>query len=355
MRIYLDTCVIQDLKDNSNKEMLELIIKSKGEIIYCFSEAHLHDLSRDKTDEKFTDMQFMEQIVDSNCYHYDKGIMFNNLKPIEYYNSFDWENIASANDLFTDFSEDDELFGGVLKYMFSNIPLDFKNVIYQDQIPEDMPKDLVDMLLKPSDMYEFMLSITDYSDSLSIEQKKFKEQLQFLHKNQLRDNLKFLGIEGYDGDVITDKEKFRTSYADYFLKNTNGKGKYRYDLFIDMYSGLDFFGFVKGKPRKQKMMNMLNDSKHAFFGGFCDIVVSKDEDFINKTKFMYGIEDLDTKVFNQKEFSDFIINRNSNKKFNELITELTREKRKEDIIYRINQKEGYARLCAIERYLLWVF
>ena len=66
MRIYLDTCILQDLKNENNKDLLDSIIQSKGELIYCFSEAHLSDLSRDKTDEKFSDMQFMEQIVDDN-------------------------------------------------------------------------------------------------------------------------------------------------------------------------------------------------------------------------------------------------------------------------------------------------
>ena len=59
MRIYLDTCIVQDLKNENNKELLNSIIQSKGELVYCFSEAHLYDLARDKTDEKFADMQFM--------------------------------------------------------------------------------------------------------------------------------------------------------------------------------------------------------------------------------------------------------------------------------------------------------
>ena len=71
MRVYLDTCIIQDLKEDINKQLLNSILESKGELIYCYSEAHLYDLSRDKTNEKFADIKFMEQIVDDNCYHYD--------------------------------------------------------------------------------------------------------------------------------------------------------------------------------------------------------------------------------------------------------------------------------------------
>jgi hypothetical protein len=307
MRIYLDTCVFQDLKKKTNTNLLDAILKSKGMCIYYFSEAHIMDLSRDKTDEKFTDMVFMETIVDNNCFGYEKKIVAPFHTPSDYYNRFDWTT-SSANETIKNLEGQDNVFGGLLKFLLSSIPVNFKDLIPPDQLPHDIPRDMIDMLLKPSNMYEFMLSMTDYSDTLSTEQKKFKEQLQYLHQNQLLQNLALIGIEGFDGNKITDREKFRDSYANYFLKDT--KGKYRYDLFMEMYNGLEFLSLVQGKPRKQKMTNMINDGRHAFFGGFCDIVVSKDEDFINKTKFMYDILELQTRVYSITEFANFIENQN---------------------------------------------
>jgi hypothetical protein len=343
MRVYLDTCVIQDLKNENKKELLESIIQSKGELIYCFSEAHLHDLARDKTDEKFADMTFMEQIVDNNCFHYDKGFFVDNFTPIEYYRRFDWSGAASATELITGLTEGDNVFGGLIKSLLSAIPINFKDSIPQgQQLPEDMPQELADMLLNSSNMYEWMLAMTNYSDTLSAEQSKFKEQLQYLHKNTLANNTSLLKIEGYDGTTIIDKEKFRTSYAEYFLKNTNGKGKYRYDLFTDMYNGLEFGGFVPGKPRKQKMMNMINDGKHAFFGGFCDIVVSKDDDFINKAKFMYDLHELDTQILNMTEFADFLNNWVYGRRFSDLVTEIAREETNKNTLYDISENKQRA-------------
>lgn len=348
MRVYLDTCVLQDLKIDSNKPLLESIIQSKGELIYCFSEAHIYDLARDKTDEKFTDMTFMERIVDNNCYHYNKGFIVDNITPIEYYKRFDWSGVASANELIKGLSEEDDAFGGLIKSLLSAIPLNFNDFIPQgQQLPDDVPQDLADMLVKSSNMYEFTLAMTNYSDILSAEQSKFKEQLQYLHRNSLTNNLPLLGIAGYDGNTITDKEKFRDSYANYYLKNTNGKGKYRYDLFLDMYSGLEFLGLVQGKPRKQKMMNMINDGKHAFFGGFCDVVVSKDDDFINKAKFMYNLHDIDTQVLNIADFTDFLQRRVFGKQFSDLASELVREDTQENILYEVTengQSATYQRL-----------
>jgi hypothetical protein len=44
------------------------------------------------------------------------------------------------------------------------------------------------------------------------------------------------------------------------------------------------------------MMSLVNDGRHAFFGSFCDILVSKDADMINKTKFLYDLLEIGTKV-----------------------------------------------------------
>jgi len=109
-----------------------------------------------------------------------------------------------------------------------------------------------------------------------------------------------------------------------------------------MYNGLEFFGFVQGKPRKQKMMNMINDSKHAFFGGFCDIVVSKDEDFIKKTKFMYNLHEIDTQVFYLADFSCFIHDKVCKCNFSELVTELEQRETEENVIHKIEEDEQFA-------------
>ncbi|MFZ4401555.1 MAG: hypothetical protein ACOYO1_16095 [Bacteroidales bacterium] len=342
MRIYLDNCVFQDLKNELNKNLLDSIIKSKGELIYCFSEAHIQDLSRDKKDYKFSDMSFMEAIVDDNCFFYEKQFLVEHYTPLYYYNRFDWTNVSSANKSIKSFVESNYVFGGLLKSLFSAIPLNLKDLIPQNQMPADMPQDMIDMLLTPSNLYELMLIMTEYSDSLTVEQKKFKEQLQYLHKNQLTQNLNLIGIEGYDGEKITDIKKFRNSYANYFLKNT--KGKYRYDLFLDMYNGLELFGFVPGKPKKQKMINMINDGRHAFFGGFCDIVVSKDEDFINKAKFMYNLHEIQVQVYNISEFSEFVEtqNKRDNKHFIDLIEDLDNEKNLSNVMYEIEEDNQFA-------------
>ena len=122
MRIYLDNCVIQDLKRPELSGFLDSIKLDKENNVYCYSEAHLQDLMRDKSNHKFDDLKFMEDVVDSNCWHYNKKILFDHIKPKDFYDPFP----EYSDKLF----DSDELFSGDLVFktmegIFKNIPLDF--------------------------------------------------------------------------------------------------------------------------------------------------------------------------------------------------------------------------------------
>lgn len=302
MRIYLDNCVIQDLKKTELSGLLNSIKQDKKYNIYCYSEAHLQDLMRDPSNHKFDDLKFMEDVVDSNCWHYNKKILFDHIKPKDFYDPFPEysENLFNPDELFPD-----DLIFKTMKEMLQKIPLDFKPLLQSESLPSDFPEEFKNLLEKPTNFYDFICVFGDYTNELSANQKEFKRLISYLHNNNLGESIfKQAGIEGYDGAKITDREKFRETYTKYFL--TDKKGKYRYNLFLDQYNGLELFSFVKGKPRKQKMMNLINDGRHAFFGGFCDVIVSKDVDFINKTKFMYEVHEIQTKVMNILEFQTLL-------------------------------------------------
>lgn len=291
MTIYIDSCVLQDFKKDEYSEIVRQIESDKPKNIYCFSEAHLFDLARDETNEKYKDMKFMEEIVDNNCFFYNKKICFEYCTPEEYYNSFEWPNVK-------DFDSD-----GSLHSMFSNfktIPLQLNQFLNEEDIPQDCPLEFIELLKGTSTMYDFMVGFLDFTEDMTNEQKKFKELIKYLHQNSLTCKIyESIGIKGFDGDKVIDMDTFRETFSAYYLK---GKEKYRYDLFTDMYIGLEIFGFIKGKPKKQKLMNLINDARHAFFGGFCDIIVSKDEDFLCKTKFMYEVHGIKTQVLNVEQF-----------------------------------------------------
>jgi hypothetical protein len=301
MRFYLDTNVFQYLKLSENSTLYSLFIDDTKENIYCFSEAHIYDLVRDQTDEKLKDMSFMETIVSDNCWSYNKQIIFKYQTPFEYYDSFDWtpiEGILNGEDTLSTF----------MRMMLSAIPLNLAELIKESDLPPNFPENFKTLFSRSTNMYEFMQAFFDMTTELTVEQKEFKKMIRYLHDNSLTGDIyRALKLEGFDGKKLTDKQKFRDSYIAHFMQNK--KEVYRYDLFLQLHSGLEILGIVKGKPKKQKMMNMVNDGRHAFFGSFCDILVSEDADMINKTKFLYDLLDIGTKVMTINEFVAFQANR----------------------------------------------
>lgn len=320
MRIYLDSNVFRDLKKAENADLLKVILDDKANNIYCYSEAHLLDLTRDKTNKKFEDMDFMEKIVDGNSWYYNKRIIFHHVAPKDFYDPFPEspDKLFDSEDLF----QDNPLLSLALSF-FKLIPLDFKAMLANAPQPVVIPEKFKELLEKPSNMYEFMMAFGDFTNDVSSEQKHFKELISYLHEQKVISKLyEQIGIKGYDGDKVTDRDAFRESYQAYFLK---GKEKDKHDLFLEMYNGLELFGLVKGKPKKQKLMNMVNDGRHAFYGAYCDIVVSGDIDFIAKTNFMYDVHDILIPVFTLEEFKKVleIFKKHSQLKFLELSKEIS--------------------------------
>jgi hypothetical protein len=298
MRIYLDTNILQYLKNNSN--LLQLVKEDKCHNIYCYSEAHVLDLLRDKTNQKESDLKFMSEIVEDNFWSYDKQILFNYITPIEYYNSLDKDYVFSLQEQFNN-----EPLLKPFKSLYESTPLNFSDIIKANTLPDDFPENLKKVLCEPINMYDFIISFYNFSSELTSEQKKFKELLTYLRNNKLTNDIyKYFGIEGFENGKLIDKEKFKESIVNYCLKDK--KEKYRYDLFLSIYNTLEIFGFVPGKPRKQALPNMIDDGRHAFYGLFCDIIVSVDADFINKTRFIYDVFDQKISIFNINEFISWL-------------------------------------------------
>lgn len=297
IKVYLDHNVYQDLKKVEHACLLEKILASKRYIVYCFSEAHLYDLNQDSTDYKFDDMKFIESIADSNCCYFTDRTEFSYRSPTQYYEDYDWSTTHDYEGLLDSMTSS-------FSNLFKLTPLPLNRITKREDLSPEMPEEMKRLLTEPSNMFDFMETMMNMTSNLR-DQPNFKEHLKFLHKNSnIQGIYESMEIEGYDGLAVTDREKFWSSYAKKFI--VKGQEKSRYDLFIEMYNGLEIFGFVKGKPKKQKMMNLLNDGRHAFFGTVCDIIVSKDTDFLEKTAFMYGIEENRTRIVPFSELNNLI-------------------------------------------------
>lgn len=303
MRIYLDSNVFRDLKKLENRPLYDLILEDKDHNYYCFSEAHIQDLVQDETDRKLSDMDFMETIVGNNCWNYDKKMKVQFRTPREYYDDHDWK-------VGTDLMTSDDMFNVVIREGFRGIPLNWEQFIDAEQLPPDFPDDLRPMLLESATMLDFMEAMLNLTDNLSTEQPRFKRLLQYLHRSMGEHYLyEKLDIKGFDGKNFTDWEAFAESFKDLVYQRSQEKGLY--NLVIEMQFALDIYGIIKGKPKKQKFMSLLNDGKHAYYAGHAHILVTSDVDMIAKTKLVYRIWQVGTIVLTPEEFKQRLIEMSS--------------------------------------------
>ncbi|MCG2618037.1 hypothetical protein LZZ85_27285 [Terrimonas sp. NA20] len=65
-----------------------------------------------------------------------------------------------------------------MRTQFKAIPLPLRELVAEIDLPADMPKEMKRLLTEPGNMYEFVKEMIQFTESLTIDQKKFKEHLK---------------------------------------------------------------------------------------------------------------------------------------------------------------------------------
>lgn len=76
-------------------------------------------------------------------------------------------------------------------------------------------------------------------------------------------------------------------------------------VFESLYAGLDIMRF---HPDKKGLMNTLTDAEHAFYGSFCDVLVTDDAKMTLKTKAVYSFYGIQTKIIGKKDLLQYLKN-----------------------------------------------
>jgi hypothetical protein len=193
----------------------------------------------------------------------------------------------------------------LIRESFRAIPLNWSSFIDRDNLPSNFPDDLRSLLIEPVTMLDFMDAMLDMTENISKEQQRFRRLLQFLH-GSLNHAMFYeqCGIKGFDGEQFTDWKSFVGSFK--ALVHQTAVKKDLYNLLHEMHYALDTYGIVKGKPKKQKFMSLLNDGKHAYYAAHAHVLVTSDLDMIAKTKLLYRIWEIETMVLTPLEFIDWL-------------------------------------------------
>lgn len=312
-RVYFDKQIFSYLfkaEEEKYKSLYGKLKAAKEHLTYCYSHAHLLDLRNDLTNKKYEELDFMETLVDDNYLQYDfteKATSCYLAKPREAFDSLETVGqVSNFEDLFnieTDDPLEQQLINSIKEFIRS-FKVDFGGG--QDiQLPEDYPEPLKNLMSGDNGIQNLGQAI-DYLLDLNSQFEKDKKLYKNLrnYSNQFYSKEKFTIKKGdIDFELNANNSKIKMSFND-FIDPVGDNSLSRYQYYTKAYTSLDLLGFEKDASKNLKYKNLINDAIHSYYGAYCDYVVSDDQGFLNKTKVLFRLFEIETKVLSAQEFID---------------------------------------------------
>lgn len=305
------------------KDLLKKIENHQSSL-FCYSHAHLLDLKSDKTDIKYSELSFMEKIVNDNYLLYDSFEKRTSpllAKPLEAFKDVENEpDFTNFSDLFnfdtSDLSQSQKDLIEQSKMLLGEKLFDISSFTNHDVDPES--KKLLEQIFpantQPMNITELLEYFMNMVKTLN-EDKSIYKNLRNLTDKHFNNGKFTVDYDEIDFNEDLKDSALQKSFIDFVTDNLDPEGKKEfsnYDFFTNAYLNLDILGISKEPSKSVKFNNMLNDSIHAYYGAFCDCVVSDDSGFLRKTRALYKLLEIDTKVLHAEEFIkafDFISNK----------------------------------------------
>lgn len=325
-RIYFDKQIFSHLYKGEKlvyQNFLKDLIESKDVFLFCYSQGHLLDLKNDKTEIKYKELDFIETLVGDNYLSYhaiDKKTSCYLARPNEAFKDIDIdEEPFSLSTFFGDMDlsyateEQAEQLKNAIDIL-KNQKLDF-GFLQNQEIPKELSETIGKFLpvgLNPMSIMEWSEHFKSMLKTLEDDKTAYKGLRNAIDKNI--NNGKF--TVDYDEIDFNDELKnsvLQKTFIEYVNNNLNPNGDKiitDYDFYIQAYFTLDLLGISKEKNARFK--NVMNDGYHSYYGAFCNFVVSDDQGFLKKTRALYKLLGIETKVYHIDEFiSYFTLLKNS--------------------------------------------
>ena len=321
-RIYLDSNVFRKLKrDISEDSLYSKLLKSKDRLLFIYSHAHLLDLQQDKTNYKFDDLEFMENLVEDNYLSIPHKRQHADLQLVTPRVAFDSigtgydldDNLLNLESLF-DFDGIDmtpELEAAkekLARALNTPLKLDIKSNIEKHQ--QGNTQAWEKLLPEIKDEYTmkewFQVFSKMYSNLVTTDAYK---ELRKNSMDSLQLTTKFdIDIEDFSFDEDLKNTPINKSFLELVDQsvsyNESAQTQYEYMYFITAFNLLNILGIDKEKNKKAVFVNTINDAQHAFYGAHSDIVISDDEGFLLKSKVLYKLLGIETVTKNLDEFQN---------------------------------------------------
>ena len=317
LKVYLDSNIYSDISKADDWELVNAVKShSECEILFLYSQAHLNDLSNDKTDNKFKELDLIEEIANTNFLQHDSqtGLITNSVvKANEAFKYFgEIQNNLGAS-LSTTFKETgDALVDSYLQLLKQNpidLGLDIEKILSRD-FPDGERSMLarIGITKRHFTMDEWVQVVSKMFDDFENDPDLLRDVRQ-QSKQLLKVEKLNININDVNFDMNLTKSKIGKSFKDLLdqqLSYYPDDQKSFYQEFVTGYTIINFLGFDSEANRKVRFKNTVNDAQHSYYGGTSDIIVSEDKGLLHKTRFLYSYYGFETKVMTKDEFKDFL-------------------------------------------------
>ena len=339
LKVYLDSNIYSDISKADDLELVNIVYRlSEDEILFIYSQAHLNDLSNDKTDNKYKELDLIEEVANTNFLQqdYQTGLITNSVvKAHEAFKYFGEIQNNLGSSLLTSFNETGDVHVDSYLQSLKQNPIDLgsdiEKILSRDS--SDSERSMltrIGITKRHYKMDEWIKVVSkmfdDFENDTDLLRSVRQQSKQLLKVDKLNIN-----IDDVNFDKNLSKSKIGKSFKDLLDQQLSyypdDKTNF-YQEFVTGYNMINFLGFDSETNRKVRFKNTLNDAQHSYFGGTSNIIVSEDKGLLNKTRFLYSYYGFETKVMTKDEFKTFLKSYKPTKYINEtyLLDDLQRER-----------------------------
>ncbi|QJB41714.1 hypothetical protein HF324_29255 [Chitinophaga oryzae] len=310
LTVYLDKNIysyfLSTPIDPTYQRFLDYLNSNVSNFLVFYSYAHIEDLKQSSSTMIGQNLAIIEKIAKNNYCYYDSN---KNKFCVGFYTPkevFDCqEDLLPIIDKLIQLDGLDMFLTPEIKEQLEqlkknweksemNEKIDEKNLSLLDKVfPTDIAQLSINDLLRES-----YLKLREFSQNNSIYREFRSISNDTINKGKFT-----IDLEKIDFDKDLKGSPLQKSFLEY-VRITLDKGEndeiLRYDHHTAAYVGLDILGLNMDK--KVKFNNLLVDANHSYFGAHFDYVVSNDHGFVIKSRALYKLLGISTKVLLPEEF-----------------------------------------------------
>ncbi len=306
-KIYLDLNAISHIKDKEVTGLYDFIVKNLNHFVFVYSPAHFDDLMRsykeDGSNEYFDeDLNRLDSICETHLMRFDEkknSVGIYKCSPKEFFET-ERINYSIFKDVFNldSFiqSQDDD-FG-----LFSFVQDSLKSIEIGKSI--DIP-----FIGSFSNAWEFLDCVLTFIYKLFSDEAFYRNYRSSITKDLKERDIARINDKSPE-DVINAINDFFNKYGvDKDVKKLirdalpDDKKDNHKSFFQNLYVMLDLMRY---RSDKRPMANIMADADHAYYGSYCDVLVTNDNRMQWKTQAVYACLGIQTKIISKEELMEYL-------------------------------------------------